>query len=539
MKFDEINLSENVKKALADYNYIETTLIQEKAIPEIMAGRDVIGLSQTGTGKTAAYSLPILEKIDKDLKKVQALILCPTRELALQVVGEIRKYAKYTESVKSLAVYGGESIEKQIMALKKGVQIVVGTPGRVMDHMKRKTLKFKDVKMVVLDEADEMLNMGFEEDINTILSAIEEERQTILFSATMNKRILNIAKKYLREPYEIKIPTKELTVDKIKQISIEMTQAMKVETLSRIIDLNNPQKCVVFCNTKRKVDDLIEILKRRGYKAESLHGDVKQDQRERIMKKFKTGDYQILIATDVVARGIDVENLELVVNYDVPQEEEYYVHRIGRTGRNGKEGKAYTFVVGREKRKLFDIEKYAKTRIEPGNIPTDAEMQEIKSNKILARIQDTVFAEEYAENKMINDIYTKLQKTGDSEKITKALLQMAIGGETIINRLNTSLPKEKNKTKATKKSGKNSSNDTNVKRFFVSLGKMDKVKVKDFVGSITANTNITGNEIGKIDIMDKFSFVEIPSEYEKNFVKIMNGKTIKGKEVRVELANKK
>lgn len=445
MKFEEINLSESVKRALVDYNYVETTLIQEKAIPEIMAGRDVIGLSQTGTGKTAAYSLPILEKIDKDLKKVQALILCPTRELALQVVGEIRKYAKYTENLKSLAVYGGESIERQIISLKKGVQIVVGTPGRIMDHMKRKTLKLKDVQMVVLDEADEMLNMGFEEDINTILSAIEQERQTILFSATMNKRILNIAQKYLKEPYEIKIPAKELTVDKIKQISIQLTQAMKDEALSRIIDLNNPQKCVVFCNTKRKVDDLIEILKRRGYKAESLHGDVKQEQRERIMKKFKTGDYQILIATDVVARGIDVENLELVVNYDVPQEEEYYVHRIGRTGRNGKEGKAYTFVVGREKNKLFEIERYAKTRIEPGEIPTDNEMQAIKSNKILARIQDTVFAEEYLENKMIDEIYNKLQKSGDSEKLTKALLHMAIGGETVINRLNTSLPKEKKK----------------------------------------------------------------------------------------------
>ncbi len=567
MKFEEINLSESIKRALADYNYVETTLIQEKAIPEIMNGHDVIGLSQTGTGKTAAYSLPILEKIDKDLKKVQALILCPTRELALQVVGEIRKYAKYTESLKSLAVYGGESIEKQILAMKKGVQIVVGTPGRIMDHMKRKTLKLKDVKMVVLDEADEMLNMGFEEDINTILSAIEQERQTVLFSATMNKRIMNIAKKYLKDPYEIKIPAKELTVDKIKQISIEMTQAMKDETLSRIIDLNNPQKCVVFCNTKRKVDDLIEVLKRRGYKAESLHGDVKQEQRERIMKKFKTGDYQILIATDVVARGIDVENLELVINYDVPQEEEYYVHRIGRTGRNGKDGKAYTFVVGREKYKLFDIERYAKTRIEPGTIPTDVEMQEIKSNKILDCIKKTVFAEEYLGNRMIDEIYKKLEKSGDSEKITKALLQMAIGKETIINRLNTSLPKEKSsnkkserrengkesklaKTKISKKTdskakkirnGIETQNNSNVsvKRFFVSLGRLDKVKAKDFVGSITANTNIAGNEIGRIDIMDKFSFVEIPSEYEQKFAKIMNGKTIKGKEVRVELANKK
>ena len=331
---------------------MEATPIQSKTLEHLLDGKDVIGQSQTGTGKTAAYGLPIINSIDKTNNKVQALILCPTRELALQVVGELRKFAKYEEGVKSLAVYGGEGIEKQIMALKKGVKIIVGTPGRVMDHMRRKTIKLANIKTVVLDEADEMLSMGFEEDIETILKETPEERQTVLFSATLDARIRAIAKKYLNEPVEVKIKAKELTVDKIEQIAIEVKQSMKDEALSRIIDVNNPKKAVIFCNTKRKVDDLIETLRQRGYSAESLHGDIKQIQREIIMKRFKGGEFQILIATDVVARGIDVDELNLVVNYDLPQEEEYYVHRIGRTGRNGAEGKAYTFVVGKEKRKL-------------------------------------------------------------------------------------------------------------------------------------------------------------------------------------------
>lgn len=582
MKFEETILSEKLKKALKEYGFLETTPIQEKSIPNIIEGKDIIGQSQTGTGKTAAYSLPILNKMNQDLKKTQAIILCPTRELAVQVVGEIRRFAKYEEGIKALAIYGGESIEKQILALKGGVQIIVGTPGRIMDHMRRKTLKLKDVSMVVLDEADEMLNMGFEEDINTILSQVPEERQTILFSATMNARILGIAKKYLKEPYEIKIPAKELTVDRIEQYAIELKQAMKDEPLTRIIDFNNPKKCVVFCNTKRKVDELMECFRKKGYKAESLHGDVKQDQRERIMKRFKHGDYPILIATDVVARGIDVDDLELVVNYDVPQEEEYYVHRIGRTGRNGNQGKAYTFVVGRERQKLFQIEKYAKTRVFPAEIPNDEEMKEIKKAKLITKIQKIIDEQNGEENEILQDVYQELQQKNAEERVVKALLQLAVGKETIVNRLNTSLPKkketnngitvlrknskQKEKTNRnnlqqkekrinnfnqkgktaesdSKSKGKIMENDSRQKeavirskRFFISLGRMDAIKPKDIVGSITSNTKISGNEIGRIDIMDKFSFVEISDKYEENILLAMNGKTIKGKEVRLELA---
>ena len=259
-----------------------------------------------------------------------------------------------------------------------------------MDHMRRKTLKLDKITMVVLDEADEMLNMGFEEDIETILKDIPEGRQTILFSATMNKRILEITKKYLKEPKNVKIKSKELTVDRIEQISLEVKQKMKDEIVMRLIDLNDPKKAVVFCNTKKKVDNLIEKLKNNGYKAECLHGDIKQAQRDRIMKRFKQGEFQILVATDVVARGIDVEELELVINYDIPQEEEYYVHRIGRTGRNGKIGKAYTFVVGKEKSKLLNIQKYANTKIIKGKIPTLEEINKVKNQKIVDNIEEMI-----------------------------------------------------------------------------------------------------------------------------------------------------
>ena len=313
------------------------------------------GQSKTGTGKTASYSLPMIEKIDVTNKKVQAIVLCPTRELALQVADEVRKFLKYQEGIKTLAIYGGQSIETQIKMLKRGVQIVIGTPGRILDHMRRKTLKLDKVNMCVLDEADEMLNMGFEEDIEAILKEVPTKRQTVLFSATMNGKILGITKKYLVNPRKVKIPAEELTVNEIEQISISMKEAMKKETLMRLVEVYRPKKAIVFCNTKKRVDDLIEVLKQNNYKAEALHGDIKQSTRERIMKRMRNGEFQILVATDVVARGIDIQDVELVLNYDVPQEEEYYVHRIGRTGRNGNTGKAFTFVVGKEKSKLQSI----------------------------------------------------------------------------------------------------------------------------------------------------------------------------------------
>ncbi|NLC87918.1 MAG: DEAD/DEAH box helicase [Clostridiaceae bacterium] len=539
LKFEELEISNNLKRALEEAGYIETTPIQEQTIPVILEGKDIIGQSQTGTGKTAAYGLPAIEKIDKNLKSIQTIILAPTRELAIQITGELRKFTKYEDGVKCLSIYGGESIERQIKSLKSGIKIVVGTPGRIMDHMRRKTLKLDDIRMVVLDEADEMLNMGFEEDIQTILSEVPEERQTVLFSATMNKRILDIAKKYLTKPVSVKIEAKQLTVDKIEQIGIEVKQSMKDETVMRLIEVNNPNKAVIFCNTKRKVDELIEILKKNGYKAESLHGDIKQIQRQYIMEKLKRGDIQILVATDVVARGIDVDNLELVINYDIPQEEEYYVHRIGRTGRNGNSGKAYTFIGGKEKGKILRIEKYANTKILYGKIPTAREMDEAKAIKIVNKIQKIIDNEKETNNELNNEILEKLLEANSIETIAKALLETINSKKVIKISERSKIEREDREDRKTRqsKSGKSiKSQESGYIKLFLSVGKKDGIQAKDIVGSFTANTEVSGEEIGKIKVLDNFSFVEIPEQFQEDIMETMNDKKIKGKEFNIEIA---
>lgn len=515
MTFEELSLNEKTKRALKDAGYTNPTPIQEQAIPVVLEGKDFIGQSKTGTGKTASYSLPMIEKIDASSKKVQAIVLCPTRELAVQVADEVRKFLKYQEGIKTIAIYGGQSIETQIKMLKKGVQIVIGTPGRIMDHMRRKTLKLDNVKMCVLDEADEMLNMGFEEDIETILKDVPEERQTVLFSATMNKRIMGITKKYLKNPKKVKIQAEELTVNEIEQISISIKEAMKSETLMRLIEVYNPQKAIVFCNTKKRVDDLIEVLKQNHFKAEALHGDVKQTQRERIMKRMRNGEFQILVATDVVARGIDIQDVEFVLNYDVPQEEEYYVHRIGRTGRNGNSGKAFTFVVGKEKSKLQSIKKYSNAKIKEGKIPTLAEINKIRNKQAIEKVQKVIDGGEFANEELLQ----QLLENNTIEEVSKALITL----------LYKKPKEEKNEITIKTKKGEN------VKLFF-NLGRKDNMKVKDFVGSIAANCGIQGADIGKINILDKFSFVEVPGEFVEDVIKGMKGKQIKGRDCNVEIA---
>ena len=518
MTFEELNLNEKTKRALQDAGYVNPTPIQEQAIPIILEGKDFIGQSKTGTGKTASYSLPLIEKLEPTNKKVQAIVLCPTRELASQVADEVRKFLKYQEGIKTIAIYGGQDIETQIRMLKKGVQIVIGTPGRVMDHLRRKTLKLDNVKMCILDEADEMLNMGFEEDIETILKDVPSKRQTVLFSATMNKRIMEITKKYLKNPKKVKIQSEELTVNEIEQISIQVKEAMKSEALMRLIEVYQPQKAIVFCNTKKRVDDLIEVLKQNYFRAEALHGDIKQTVRERIMKRMRNGEFQILVATDVVARGIDIQDVEFVLNYDVPQEEEYYVHRIGRTGRNGNIGKAVTFVVGKEKSKLQSIKRYSNAKIKEGNIPTIAEINKIRSKVTIEKIQDVIDKDKFE----YQDILNELRKKNDTEEIIKALLTIVCG---------------KNKAKDNIKNDIkiNVKNEENVKLFF-NLGKKDNIKVKDIVGSIASNCGISGDKIGKINILDKFSFVEIPSKYVEDIMNGMQAKQVKGRDCNIEIA---
>ncbi|MBO5349458.1 MAG: DEAD/DEAH box helicase [Clostridia bacterium] len=519
MKFNELNLSEKILKALNDIGYSETTEIQQKSIPEVMNGQDIIGLSQTGTGKTAAFGIPAIENVDVANKKTQILILAPTRELACQITDELRKFTKYVENLKILSVYGGQSIEKQIIPLRRGVQIVVGTPGRIMDHMRKKTLKLKDVKMVILDEADEMLNMGFREDIETILQEVPEERQTLLFSATMNEKIMAITKKYLKNPKKIKIKAKELTVENIDQIAFQTKNNMKDEITTRVIDLYKPEKLIVFCNTKKKVDGLYDYLKLKKYNVDIIHGDIKQDQRDRTIKKFKKGDIKILIATDVAARGIDIANLDLVINYDIPQENEYYVHRIGRTGRNKNIGKAITFVVGKERNKLKEIEQYAKTKINYQNVPTITEINKAKDIELVNQIKNIIDKKEFIKSDIFDELIS--DKNIDLKELAKAMF-------TMINGQNTS---------ETTESCEYEVDENGFVRLFFSLGKKDKIMVKDIIGSMSANTAISGKEIGKVNILDKFSFVDVPESYVEDILTGMNGKQIKGKNVNIEVAN--
>ncbi|HEX2952989.1 MAG TPA: DEAD/DEAH box helicase, partial [Bacillota bacterium] len=370
LNFKDLNLSKEVQKAIEEMGFEEATPIQSQSIPHIFAGKDLIGQAQTGTGKTCAFGIPAIEMIGNDADSIQVLILCPTRELCIQTAEELSKVAKYKRNVRLLPIYGGQPIDRQLMALRKRPQIIIGTPGRLMDHMRRGTLRLSNLKMVILDEADEMLNMGFREDIDTILEQVPAKRQTILFSATMSREIMDLTSKYLTDPALIKIVHRELTVPLIEQFYIEVRESSKMEALSRIIDAGNISLSLVFCNTKRRVDELAANLQSRGYSAEGLHGDMSQSQRDKVMAKFRKGAIEVLIATDVAARGIDVENVEAVFNYDIPNDEEYYVHRIGRTGRAGKSGRAYTFVTGREIFKIRAIQRYAHATIMPMKLPS-------------------------------------------------------------------------------------------------------------------------------------------------------------------------
>lgn len=425
--FSDLNLSKEIQMAVEDMGFEETTTIQAQSIPYMLEGRDVIGQAPTGTGKTAAFGITVLERIDSKSKGLQAVILCPTRELAIQVAGELKKISKYKTGIEILPIYGGQPIDRQIKALKKGVQIITGTPGRVMDHLDRRTLKMDGVKIIILDEADEMLDMGFREDIETIMKKIPEQRQTIFFSATMPKAILDLTKKYQKNPQFVKLVHKEVTVPNVEQFYFEVKQQAKTEALARLIDYYNLKLSLVFCNTKRRVDELVEDLKIRGYLADGLHGGMQQNQRDIVMSRFRKRDIEVLVATDVAARGIDVGDLEAVFNYDIPTDDEYYVHRIGRTARAGKAGLAFTFVIGKEVYRIRQIQQFTKSKIIAQRVPSISDVEKIRTNTLLENVKDIVDAGHLGEysnlvEKLIQEEYTSLD-------VAAALLKMMIDKE--------------------------------------------------------------------------------------------------------------
>ena len=396
---------ERIVRAVKEMGFEKLTPIQEQALPYLLKGEDIIGQAQTGTGKTAAFSIPALQKIDPNSKKLQTIILCPTRELAMQAADEIRKIAKYMHGIKVLPIYGGQEIGKQIRGLH-GVQIIVGTPGRVMDHMRRNTIKLDDVNMVVLDEADEMLNMGFREDMELILGQIPNEHQTALFSATMPKPILDITSRFQKDARLVRVAAKELTIPLVSQKYYKVKQQDKDAACIRLLEYYQPNLCLIFCNTKLKVDELAEVLKKAGFRAEALHGDMSQHQRDVAMNRFRNNSTNILIATDVAARGIDVDNVEAVINYDLPQDIEYYVHRIGRTGRAGKTGQSFTFASARELYRIREIERICHTSIEEKKLPGPSKVLKAKAAKYLEQAwelhehEDIELMKKYLQRKM-------------------------------------------------------------------------------------------------------------------------------------------
>ena len=552
MLFSELNCSKEILKAVEDMGFEETTPIQAMAIPVALSGKDLVGQAQTGTGKTAAFTIPMLEKIDLNNRNVQALVLCPTRELAVQISEEVNRIGKYMKGLHILPIYGGQDIERQIRGIKSGAQVIIGTPGRVLDHLRRKTLKMANLQMLILDEADEMLNMGFREDIELVIQEVDHPIQTMLFSATMPKEILNIINKYQKDPQILKVTHTQLSAPNIEQVYLEMKDRDKMEILTRLIDIYNYKLSIVFCNTKKRVDEVTDMLQARGYMCDKIHGDMKQTLRMNVISKFKRGDIEILIATDVAARGLDIDNVEAVFNYDMPTHEEYYVHRIGRTGRAGKEGISFTFITSRDFHLLRSIMRYTKSDIKPHPIPKISDIaamkQELFMNKIKERIEAGIdrkflqFIEEFAENS-----YSPLE-------IAAALFQMELELENVkeIDSVDNSKAPARSSDRGSdrggdrgydrggdrSKSGKpNSRSSAGMIRMHINVGNNHNVKPRDIVGAIANEAGIEGRLIGSVDIFDSFTFVEIPESHVDRVMEKMDKRMIKGKPISIEPAN--
>ncbi|EEF60263.1 DEAD/DEAH box helicase [Pedosphaera parvula] len=425
--FSELGLSAELQKAIDKMGFEQASPIQAEAIPVLLQGRDVVGQSQTGSGKTAAFAVPAIEKVDPQNRSVQILILCPTRELAVQVSEEVHKLSIFKRGIHALPIYGGQSYERQFMGLRQGAQIVIGTPGRVMDHMRRGTLRLDQVKMVILDEADVMLDMGFREDIEFILQAVPTERQTVFFSATMPRPIQELIQKYARDPQSVRIEQKAMTVPTVEQFFYEVDRRFKVELLTRLIDIHDLKLGIVFCNTKRMVDDLVDHLNAQGYSADRLHGDMSQAMRDRVMNKFRKSGLEFLVATDVAARGIDVDDVQVVFNYDLPYDAEDYVHRIGRTGRAGRSGRAISFVAGRELFQIQHIERFTKMKIQRAKIPTADEVETARANVFLDKLRGLLQGGEYKKQDHLVSIL--LEEGFNSTDIASALIHQLQAGE--------------------------------------------------------------------------------------------------------------
>jgi len=527
-------LNENIQKALEEMGFTELTQIQKEAIPVIHEGKDIVGQSNTGTGKTAAFGIPILEKIDIDVKLPQAIVLLPTRELAVQVTNEFRKIGKYMDGVKTVAVYGGADIRDQITKLKSGAQIIVGTPGRVIDLIDRRVIKLSELKMFVLDEADEMLKMGFKEDIELILSNVDHPTQTLLFSATIPTEMVRIIKKFLKDPVSVKVMREGVTAKEVKQNYFLVKQSDKIEALTRIIDTYTPKLTLIFCNTKKSVDELYEKLIEKGYNCDKLHGDIKQSQRMDTLNKFNKGVIDVLIATDVAARGIDIKDVEAVINFEVPAKEDYYVHRIGRTGRAGREGSSFMLATAKEMKKIENIERYTKKPIRKRAVPTVEKVNEVKQDKFIRTITDIVENQELGENRTLAGRLLELGH--DPEVIIAAMLKKLVTFDSSAERdLNDVIPEKK--TSSRTKGSTRVLGDT--VRFHINLGKKQGIRPGDILGAVAGECDIPGSDIGAIEVLENYSFFNVAKEHMDAILHRMEGAQIKGKDVTLELSKEK
>jgi len=519
--FSELGLSEQITRAVSDLGFEKPTPIQAKAIPVLLSGRDLIGGAQTGTGKTAAFGLPIIQRIDPSRVEPQALILAPTRELAVQVAGDLHDFAKHS-GLRVVPVYGGQPIDRQFRSLRNGAHIVVGTPGRVLDHLRRGSLSIAQVSFCVLDEADEMLALGFAEDLEAILSELPEPRQLAFFSATMPARILLLTKKYLHDPVNVTIKSKQRTLDTTNQTYYEVPPGKKLEALARVLDMETPGPTIVFCRTRQETADLSENLRLRGYNTEALHGDMNQPERDRVMRRFREGQADLLIATDVAARGLDIDTVTHVINYDIPWDVEQYIHRIGRTGRAGRTGDAITLVSGRERVQLKNIERLIGSTIKPARIPTASDIASRRRAQFQESLLEVLRAGGY-ESHLATVV--DLSEEFESSEVAAAALHMLWQSQHTA------------KIEAADEMAHDLEQpELGMVRIFVGMGRQDGLRPSDLVGAITNEAGLAGKAIGVIDILDRTAFVEVPAAQGETVVEALRRCKLRNRKVKVQLA---
>ncbi|VEU80522.1 DEAD/DEAH box helicase [Haploplasma axanthum] len=505
--FEDLNILSETKQAIKDLGIESATSIQELAIPLMIEGKDFIAQAQTGTGKTFAFAVPILEKINVKDRSTQSLVLCPTRELALQVYNEFIKLVKYNKDVTVSPIVGGESYDRQFKALKRKPHIIVGTPGRIIDHMERKTIDLSDLKVLTFDEADEMLKMGFQEDIERILRDTPSERQTVLFSATIPNEIKKIAKNYQRDSEIIKVENQHLTVDTVSQNYFVVQKRDKLKLVRRILDLDSINSAIVFANTKKEVDEITEELRTFGYHADSLHGDLKQSQRNAVTNSFRNKSLTILVATDVAARGLDISNVELVINYELPHENEVYVHRIGRTGRAGNTGKAYSIVTPRGEGKIRELESFTKSKIGVLEVPTKKKIRGKRVAKFIDEITEEALNNESNHETVIN---TLIGKGITYEQLLNTLINKVIPSDSEYEEIEFVAPREqREKNKDNKSSRTRTRNDSNYTMYKISLGRKDKINPNYLLELLSNIFDIRPKNVGDIKHFDKYTNFQI------------------------------